>query len=153
MLKPKFLLDENLNRLAKWLRMLGYDAAVYKSINIHNKIRLVNRERRIYLTRNKSLAKKKEKFSRLLIKSEKHLKQLKEILDYISYNEEFVFTRCIECNRILCNISKEKVKELVPQFVLQNHSDFKVCRKCGKVFWRGTHYQAMEKELKNMLTI
>lgn len=153
MLKPKFLLDENLNRLAKWLRMLGYDAAVYKSINIHNKIRLVNRERRIYLTRDKTLAKKKEKFTRVLIKSEKHLEQLKEILDYISYNEEFVFTRCIDCNRILYDISKGKIKELIPPFVLENHSHFKVCRKCGKVFWMGTHYQEMKKELKNILTI
>ncbi len=150
-LKPKFLLTENLNRLAKWLRMLGYDAAIYKSISFHNMIRLAKKERRIILTRSAKQAKSNLKFSRILIKADKHLEQIKELKEIITFNEQYTFSRCLLCNKRLYGISREKVKDLVPEFIYEDHTDFKVCRKCGNIYWKGTHYKSMLAELKKIL--
>ena len=150
-LKPKFLLAENLNRLAKWLRMLGYDTAIYKSISFSNMIRLAVKERRIILTRSKKQAKSKLKFSRILIKTDNHLQQILELNEIISFNVKYIFSRCLLCNKQLSDIKKESFKELIPEFIYENHTDFKICRKCGKIYWQGTHYKSMLVELKKLL--
>ncbi len=152
-LKPKFLLDENLNRLAKWLRMLGYDATIYKSVSIPNKLRLTKKERRIYLTRSPKTAKLKEKFSRFLIRTVDHQQQLGELKKFLKFDDNFLFTRCIECNRKLEKISKEKIKGIIPPYIYETFIEFTICRKCGKVYWQGSHYASMKRQLKNMLTI
>jgi len=149
-LTPKFTLTEDLGKLAKLLRMLGYDAAIYKSVNLFTIIRIAKKERRIFVTRSQKKVKSNQKFSRILIKSENHLEQLREMKDYIRLNEEHIFTRCIICNKLLFDISKNKIIDLIPEFIYQNHSNFKVCRKCGKIFWKGTHYQNMKTELIKM---
>ncbi|MDO9578196.1 MAG: Mut7-C RNAse domain-containing protein [Candidatus Cloacimonadales bacterium] len=149
-LKPKFLLSENLNRLAKWLRLLGYDAAIYKAISTDKMINLANKERRILLTRSNKIAVRKEKFSRILIKSEFHTEQLKEIRSYLVFSREHIFTRCLICNKILFAISRDKVWNLVPEFVLNSIKEYKVCRKCGKIYWPGSHYKNMLEVLRNI---
>ncbi len=151
--KKKFLLDENLGKLAKWLRMLGYDSVVYKSISIEKKISLCIKERRIFLTRSKKIAKMNERFSRILIRTEKYDNQLKEILPLLEINNEMFFSRCLECNNRLQAIKAEKIDGLVPENVKHNFTDFKICRKCGKIYWHGSHYDAMKSKLKNLLTI
>ena len=150
--RKKFLLDGNLGRLAKWLRMLGYDVAVYKSISIEKKISLCTKERRIFLTRSNKIAKRKESFSRILIKAEKYDEQLQEISQLLELNSERLFSRCLKCNYRLQDILAEKIDGLVPESVMHNFSEFKICRKCGKIYWRGSHYDAMRSKLKNLLT-
>jgi len=150
--RKKFLLDENLGRLSKWLRMLGYDAAVYKSISIEKKISLCNKERRIFLTRSNKIAKRKESFSRILIKAEKYDEQLLEISHLLELNNEMLFSRCLKCDYRLQDILAKKIEGLVPDNVKYNFSEFKICRKCGKIYWRGSHYDAMKSKLKNLLT-
>lgn len=152
-LKPRFLLSENLNRLAKWLRLLGYDAAIYKAISTDNMINLANKERRILLTRSNKIAVRKEKFSRVLIKSEFHLEQLKELCNYLIFSEEHVFTRCLICNKILFDISRDKIRNLVPEVVLNSINLYKVCRKCGKIYWQGTHYKSMLEMLEKIFNL
>ena len=149
-LKPKFLLAENLSRLAKWLRLLGYDTVVYKSISYHNMVRLALKDSRIILTRSKKDADLKRRFSRRLIVSDKHLGQLEEIKDLLQLNNDKIFTRCLICNRILYDISKNKIQDFVPEFVWERHSKFKICRKCGKIYWQGTHYKDMLNKLKKI---
>ncbi len=149
--RVKFLLDENLGKLARWLRLLGYDAAIYKSISIHNKIRLAIKEQRVYLTRNKKIAKLKQKFPRKIILSQNYKEQLKELKDYIEYNEDYLFTRCAICNRLLKTADKEKIKKLVPPFVYQTQNEFKICYMCGRIYWKGTHYKKIEQTLKTIL--
>ncbi len=150
-MKTKFLLSENLNRLAKWLRLLGYDAVIYKSISLHKKIQLAQKERRIFLTRSKKIAKNSIQFSRRLIKSDDHLVQLKELENLINYDENMIFTRCIECNKLLNSIEKDKIKNRLDEFTFQNFEKFKICRKCGKIYWEGSHYQNMKNILKRII--
>ena len=150
--RKKFLLDENFGRLAKWLRILGYDAAVYKSISIEKKVSLCIKERRLFLTRSNKIAKRKESFSRILIRSENYDSQLQEISHILELNNEMLFSRCLKCNYKLQDIQTEKINGLVPENVIHNFSEFKICRKCGKIYWCGSHYDAMKSKLKNLLT-
>ncbi|RLC53718.1 MAG: hypothetical protein DRH89_10310 [Candidatus Cloacimonadota bacterium] len=150
--RKKFLLDENLAKLAKWLRMLGYDVAIYRSINNEKKISLCNKERRVYLTRSNKIAKRKEIFSRMLIRTEKYDEQLLEMSHLLEFNNKMLSSRCLVCNDKLQKIQVEKIKDLIPKYVTDNFSDFKICRKCGKIFWNGSHYAAMKSKLKNLLT-
>ncbi|KQC04250.1 MAG: hypothetical protein APR54_08905 [Candidatus Cloacimonas sp. SDB] len=146
----RFILTENLNRLAKWIRLLGYDAVLYKSISFHNLKRIAAKDRRIILTRDRKHLIYAETDKIILIKSTEHLKQLKEIEDVLVLREELFFTRCILCNKLLYAISGAKIKHLVPEYIYKNHSNFKVCRKCGRIYWRGTHYQKMLKTVKEV---
>ena len=107
--RPKFLLAENLGRLAKWLRFLGYDAALFKKIDFDNMIRIANKDNRIILTRNRKEAKNKKKFKRIFIKTENYLEQLRELNNILEFNENYIFSRCSECNRLLYKIEKEKI--------------------------------------------
>ncbi len=125
------------------LRLLGYDAAIYASISFDNMIRLANKERRIILTRSHKQASSSQKFSRIHIKSESRKEQITEIIDFITMNKNLLFTRCLKCNRSLNSLNKEKIKDLVPSYIYETHNEFKICRKCGKVFWHGTHYTDM----------
>ena len=148
--KPKFLLPENLNKLAKWLRVLGYDALAVRKVSMANMIRMANRDRRVILTRSHKFAHSPHRFRRRLIVSEAHWQQLDEILDLVDYNETELFTRCLECNRLLSPIEKSKIEQLVPQFVYKTHNEFLYCRNCGKIYWPGTHYQKMKKKLEDI---
>ncbi len=146
-LKPKFILTVELGRLAKWLRILGYDAVVYKSVNLHAIIRLAKKQRRTFVTRSKKKIKSTQLYAKMLIKSENYLEQLREMKDHVKLNEEYIFTRCLICNNLLINISKKKIIRFIPEFVICNNNDFKICRKCGKIYWKGTHYKEMKNEL------
>ncbi len=150
--KKKFLLDENLYKLAKWLRMLGYDAIVPKSISIEKKISLCQKERRIFLTRSNKIVNKKDKFHRILIKTKKYNEQLQEIEEFIGFKESDLSSRCLMCNNRLQVVTAEKIESLIPENVEFNFSDYKICKKCGKIYWKGSHYTAMKSRLKNLLT-
>ena len=146
--RPKFLLAENLNKLAKWLRILGYDAAIYKSISFLQRTNLAKRERRIYLTRSKKEANSNLIFSRILLKSGSYLEQIEELKKILNYDENKIFSRCTVCNRKLYPIEREKISGEIPKKVFANFTSFYVCRKCGNFYWRGSHFDVMKEKIK-----
>ncbi|MBN1326731.1 MAG: Mut7-C RNAse domain-containing protein [Candidatus Cloacimonetes bacterium] len=149
--KPKFILTENLNKLAKWLRILGYDAALFKAISFSALIRTAINDDRIVLTRSRKQADSNYHFPRRLIRSDDHLEQLKELQDLIVFDRSAIFSRCSLCNRILFEIDKEKIKNLVPEYVYQNWNEFRICRKCGKIYWTGSHFDNIIRFLETVL--
>jgi uncharacterized protein len=146
---PRFLLIENLNRLAKWLRLLGYDAALYRSTSFHNLKRIAYNDRRIILTRDTKHIGKGSK-DIVLIRSTDLLEQLKEIKKMLIYGQENLFNRCILCNKLLYGIDRHNIKEMVPEYIFDTHKEFKVCRKCGKIYWQGTHYKKILDVIKDI---
>ncbi len=147
---PRFILRENLGKLARDLRLLGYDAAVYQNIGFHNLNRIAARDKRIILTRSHLEANRKKLNQVLLIQSDNNDEQLREISSILEFNENYIFSRCSLCNKLLYEIDKEKILNLVPEFVISQNSSFRICRFCGHIYWRGDHYQAMIKRLKNL---
>ena len=149
--QKKYLLTIDLNRMARWLRLLGFDAAVIPAVSVSELIRRAVTEERMLVTRSVRVYKDKRPFSRFLIHSVHHLKQLQEILPSLEIDEKYYFTRCICCNRPLYPIEKEKVSGLIPERVYVKHDVFFVCRHCGRFYWAGTHWEAMKKTVMDFV--
>ncbi|MCB5230753.1 MAG: Mut7-C RNAse domain-containing protein [Candidatus Cloacimonas sp.] len=144
---PKFIADVNLGRLAKWLRLLGYDTLFHKNISIYTLTRLANSEKRIFLTRSVKNYNKKIFDEKILLKNDLVFEQLDELRSIIRYDEAFAFTRCSACNSLLVEVDKPRIKSLVPSYVYETNDLFKLCRSCGKIYWKGTHKDEIEGRL------
>lgn len=150
--RPKFVADTNLGRLAKWLRILGYDAVFYKDVSIFTLSRIANSENRIFLTRSQKITNRKLFDHVRLIKCDYVFDQLQELQCLITDDEEYLLTRCSICNKLLYEVEKQKLESLVPTYVYQTNVQFKICRACGKIYWSGTHNEEIKKKLKEVFS-
>ena len=148
----KFLSDQMLGTLAKWLRIYGFDTyfADYE-ISDDELLKISKKEKRILLTKDKMLIEKakKQKLKVIKINSTKLDDQLKEVLKDAKINKKLFLTRCLICNNPLAEIKKESVKGKVPKKVFENNQEFYYCNKCNKIYWKGTHYDKMKKDIKS----
>jgi hypothetical protein len=149
----RFILTKELGRLAKWLRILGYDSEYFTEDNASSLIITALRDGRIILTRNSRLPQPKG-VKILLIEAEKIKAQISETLKKlkITPEENLMFTRCILCNVELAPVAKEKVKDKVPEYVYETQEAFITCPKCQRIYWQGTHWGNVEKTLKEILS-
>ena len=136
----KFIADAMLGRLARWLRILGYDVSYESSISDNDLIARAIREHRIILTMDRKLTERESAKNSLLIKSPSYKEQLKQVITH--YNIDYksgIFTRCLVCNSLLASIEKEKIKDKVPPYVYSTQDEFDICQQCGRIYWSGTH--------------
>jgi len=147
----KFLLTKEVGRLARWLRILGYDTAYFRQDNTSKALLLALREGRIIITRNKALHDKVSVKS-VYLKEEKIKAQLKKVVDElnIEVDQDSMFTRCVICNRLLDKIDKAGIKDRVPAYVFKTQDEFMECRQCRRVYWPGTHWGNIKKALNNL---
>ncbi len=138
----KFLADAMLGRLAKWLRILGYDTVYFSQIEDSDLVRIARAEGRTLLTRDRELARRKG-LRCLLIESDRFEEQMRQLLRDLDLDVDISSSRCARCNTVLRPVSKEEVEERVPPYVLRRHEHFSLCPRCDKVYWRGTHWQRM----------
>jgi len=152
----KFIVDNNLAKLAKWLRIMGYDALLLKEKDDIKMIRFALNEDRVILTRDTQLMKRRQvtsgKLRAVLIKPDNPGTQLQETARTLNLTYNFrPFSVCLECNQPLVPRSKEEVQDLVPPFVFQTHEEYMECPSCHRIYWQGTHWQAMLNELKALM--
>jgi len=147
----KLLLTRELGRLAKWLRILGFDTEYFKEANISSLIIQALRENRVIITRNHRLP-RSAGLRIVLIKEEKLKEQLREVLKAleISLDSVLMFSRCIICNEELVEIAKDQIKDRVPEYVFNTQKDFISCPKCERIYWQGTHWGNVETILKEI---
>ena len=147
----KFILTKELGRLAKWLRILGFDTVYYNQDNPSSLIIAALRDERIILTRNQRLPQARG-LKILLIKNEKIKKQVEEVLKTLKIrpDPEIMFSRCILCNEELADMAKDKVKDKVPEYVFNTQEDFITCPKCQRIYWQGTHWGNVQKTLEEI---
>ncbi|MBO8174362.1 MAG: Mut7-C RNAse domain-containing protein [Thermococcus sp.] len=151
-MKPKLIADMMLGRLARWLRLYGYDT-VYGVKDDNKIIEIAEKEGRIILTRDEELAKRAKNV--ILIKSNKFEEQIKQLMELgFTFNELFPENaRCPKCNGLIKEISKEKIKDKVPPGVYGKYNEFYICTECGQVYWPGRQWEEMvkiDKRLKNI---
>ncbi|MEJ2568018.1 MAG: Mut7-C RNAse domain-containing protein [candidate division WOR-3 bacterium] len=140
--------DFMLGRLAKWMRLMGFDTTYYRDTDGKTIIYRSRKEGRTILTRSKILAEKYDDL--ILIESEHLIEQLRQLTKIVDVRTPF--SRCPVCNTETEKVKKENVKEDVPPYIFEIHNNFKRCPKCGRIFWKGTHYKDIEKvidEIKN----
>ncbi len=138
---PRLLLDAMLGKLARWLRLLGYDA-LYLQAEDTLLARRARAEGRLLLTRDRELAKRRG-LRVLLVEAQELEAQLREILPRLPALPPQAPPRCMLCNEPLRPISHAEASELVPPYVAAHHDDFKQCPRCGRVYWRGTHWDGI----------
>jgi uncharacterized protein with PIN domain len=148
----KFIVDCMLGKLAKWLKILGFDALFFNKIEDDDLLSRARKEKRILLTRDTGLIEKAKDVETLFLESEEWRDQVKHVLDKFSLWERInPHTRCIDCNVRLKDLPKKNAKNLVTPFVYKKADSFALCPGCGRVFWRGTHFKDMEFKIEELL--
>ena len=137
----KFICDDMLGRLAKWLRMLGFDTLYFNTIADAELLRLSLQEERILITRDTHLPGRYMLSTYIVIKHENYMQQLKQVIEtlHIEPSQYHLFSRCLMCNRPIEPIRKNTVKDKVPPYVYKTQHIFYTCMSCKKIFWHGTH--------------
>lgn len=141
-----FAVDIMLGKLAKWLRVLGFDA---RSMPLdRSRTDSLLAEGLIPVTRREKL---RDVQGVVFIRSDHQLEQLKELISllHIAAGELRPFSRCSLCNAQLNQIPREAAFGTVPDYVFETSLDFRKCSECAKVYWPGSHRQKMIDELKN----
>jgi uncharacterized protein with PIN domain len=147
-----FVVDCMLGKLAKWLRILGFDVLYFSKAEDAELARLAAREGRILLTRDAKLAGRARAVRSLLILSENWEDQVGQVLDVFSLRGEAApRTRCVVCNFALTPLAKDRARNLVSPFVLERGHEFSLCPRCGRVFWKGTHADDMDARVARLL--
>ena len=140
----RFALDVHLGKLARLLRMSGFDAQYCNTISDEELTRLARVEKRIILSRDRGLLKRRTVTHGYLVRSGAPRQQLAEVLRRFDLLGSLsMFTRCMECNLPLARVEKASIATLLPAVVAATYNDFSRCPGCGRVFWRGTHWERM----------
>jgi len=150
----KFIADIMVGKLARYLRMAGYDVMYINNASDDEIIKIARETDRIILTRDSLMLTRRE-FKKgiikyLFIKDDKLKNQLDQIKSDLKVSLKPNLVRCIECNRKLIKVKKEEIKNKVPPYVYKTQKNFLYCKKCDKYYWRGTHYQNIKKAFLNM---
>jgi uncharacterized protein with PIN domain len=146
-LNPRLLVDGMLGRLAKWLRLLGYDTAYDNTATDTELARRARAEGRVLLTRDRELAGRRG-LRTLLVESEILEEQVREVRKALGSPADPALSRCPLCNERLRPISRGEVEDRVPPYVHRTQSQFCACPRCGRIYWPGTHYDAMRAQMK-----
>jgi uncharacterized protein with PIN domain len=148
----KFLADCMLGKLAKELRMLGYDTIYYRGEDAHQMIQLARQEGRLILTRNTKLTPKRPEDRIIRVMEDNPFLQLKELIQkrYLSLNEENLFSRCLLCNALIDEIPREEAEGKVPDFIFYQQKAFYRCPQCRRIYWQGSHQGNMKKRVEKL---
>ena len=152
----KFFADNNVGKLAKWLRMMGYDTLFFNGSDDSHMVAIALAEGRVILTRDTQIMRRRVvtsgQLKAILIQGDKPEQQMRQVIDSLNLDCQFrPFTICLECNQPLLPRSKEQVKDLVPPYVFQTQVKYVECPTCHRIYWRGTHWQAMTEKLKKFM--
>ncbi len=152
--EPRFVVDVNVGRLAKWLRVLGYDTLFQSDMEDNELVRIALRESRIILTRDSGFTERRVVTTGLLkvvlIQHDDLKSQLRQVIGSLNLDSQREFSRCIRCNELLVSISRESAKGQVPPYVYETQTEFMECSLCSRIYWRGTHWANMYRELTQL---
>jgi uncharacterized protein with PIN domain len=140
----RFVLDVHLGRLSAYLRMLGFDT-LYQNCCADERLAEVSRhERRVLLTRDAGLLKRGSVTHGYYLRATQPRQQLVEVVRRFDLGRlAKPFTRCLRCNSLLAQASKDEVRHHLPGQVAQLYDEFLRCPDCGRAYWKGGHFRRM----------
>ncbi len=142
----KFLVDRMLGQTAKWLMLLGIDAAYSKEESDDELLKRAEEEDRVIITRDKELS---QRGRSLLVEKV----PAEEIVPQVLENYEVKIdplSRCSVCNVSVIEVDKESVEEDVPEGIYQRHDNFWRCPACNRVYWKGSHWEKILEKVEGM---
>jgi len=151
----KFIVDHNVGKLARWLRMMGFDSLFFTGDDDSNMVKQALAEGRVVLTRDTEIVKRRVisngRLRAVLFRSEAPEQQMRQLLaEFDLIGQARPFTLCLECNQPLVERSHEEVKDRVPAYVSATRTHYMECPSCHRIYWRGTHWEAMRRKLEEL---
>lgn len=146
--KSVFILDVHLGKLARMLRLLGFDALYRNDYEDTEIVRIGGLGPRIVLTRDRQLLKAKAVTHGYWVRSLVPEEQLEEILyEFDLFSQIEPFQRCVLCNGRIYKTSKELVLHLLEPKTKLYYDEFFQCGDCGQVFWKGSHFPDLKEKI------
>lgn len=147
----RFILDAHLGKLTRYLRMLGFDCMYSNDLGDEEIIERSSGENRIILTRDKLLLKSKKVTHGYYVRATARHEQLREVVRKFDLINQFrSFTRCMTCNEELVMKEKQEILDFIPPDIATLFDEFYFCPRCRKVFWKGSHFNRMEKYIREL---
>lgn len=146
-IEVRFAADAMLGRLARWLRLFGYDAGYVPGIEDAELIRIARQEGRIILTRDEHFRRRNIPEC-VFVYSDTVSEQLAQVIRAFGLHPREC--RCTSCNGILRPVEKRAVEGLVPDHVYLNFHRFRLCGECGRIYWEGSHYRRLREKLNEI---
>lgn len=145
---PRFIVDVNLGKLVKHLRMCSFDAIYSNSYTDHDIAQLAYTENRIVLTRDRRLLKQKIITHGYWLRSTDPIKQIYEVISRFNLVPMIKpFNRCLECNNLITPVNKEEILDQLEPKTIQYFDEFYRCKGCKRIYWKGSHFEQMSKFL------
>jgi uncharacterized protein len=143
-----FIVDHNVGKLARWLRLMGYNSVFFTGKDDGLMVKQALAEDRILLTRDTGIIKRRlitsGRVKAILLESEEPKRQMRQLLTALDLKAQACpFTLCLEDNAPLAAASPADVKDRVPPYVFKTQTQYVECPACRRVYWRGTHWLAM----------
>ena len=140
----RFILDVHLGKLARYLRMLGFDAAYDRDWDDETIIDLSLEQKRIILTRDIGILKQSRVTHSYWLRQHQPLEQLREVLLSLDLLRQLhPFTRCMDCNGMIQPVAKNEVRTQLDPEIFVRFETFRQCRDCRKIYWQGSHFSRM----------
>ncbi|UCB43994.1 MAG: Mut7-C RNAse domain-containing protein [Dehalococcoidales bacterium] len=141
--------------MARWLRMMGYDTALFDHGDDGRMIRIALDQGRVIVTRDTQVMKRRVitsgRLRAVLVSGDRPEEQIKQVMASLQLESNFrPFSLCMECNHPLEERSKAEVAGLVPPYVFKTQDAYVQCPNCFRVYWKGTHWQAMVRKLEGL---
>jgi uncharacterized protein with PIN domain len=154
-METKFIADNNVGKLARWLRLIGYDTLLLKQKNDGQMIKIALSESRVILTKDAQFMKRRlvtnGTVKTVHIKQDDPKLQVREVVETLNLDYQFKpFSLCLECNQVLIARDREEVRNLIPPHVFETQTQYTECPACHRIYWPGTHWQAMVKKLQDL---
>jgi uncharacterized protein with PIN domain len=141
----RFVADVHLGTLARYLRLLGFDTIWRKDLDDETIIRTALEERRIILTRDKGILRHGRVTHGYWVRATEPLTQVDEVIRALDLGRAVrPYSRCMECNGRLLEISRFAAYREVPLQVFLVFRDFRRCETCRRVYWRGSHERRLD---------
>ncbi len=151
---PSFVVDVNLGKLAGYLRIAGFDSKYWNNARDRHLIKIMLEEGRMLLTRDRKLLMHNVVDKGYLVRSDQPVEQLEEVLIRFDLYEEIrSFTRCVLCNGLLKEVSKQEVLDQLKPLTKRYYDRFSKCRNCGQIYWPGSHRERLNSKLQKILNI
>ena len=149
--RPRFVLDIHLGRLARYLRLLGFDCLYQNNFQDDELARISSQQQRTLLTRDRHLLQRKIITRGYFVRATHPLEQTVEVLRRFDLSGDVMpLTRCIRCNGQLEDIEKDAIEERLEPRTRRYYRHFRICPDCGQIYWRGSHFRKMTRLIDNL---
>lgn len=143
----RFVLDVHLGKLATSLRLLGFDTLYRNDYDDEELAEISSREQRILLTQDRGLLKRSIVIHGYFVRANNPQQQIIEVFNRFNLftaAQNAPFSRCLRCNGVLEPVAKEAIRDRLPVLTQQHYDEFSRCQTCGRIYWKGGHYDRMK---------